>query len=113
MTAAGGSGPARRAAAANAHHRTAMRMIALATMTHMLRSRRFYQRVITIAVVLRALGQVSQENQASTMARLAAWDKRQVQRLERKAKRQGRAVKGTAQMVRSGAPRHLTAKNRT
>jgi hypothetical protein len=113
MTAAGGSGPARRAGAANANHRTAMRMIALATVTHVLRSRRFYQRVITIAVVLRALGQIGQENQASTMARLAAWDKRQVQRFERKAKRQGRAVKGTAQMVRSGAPRHLTAKNGT
>ena len=34
------------------------------------------------------------------MARLSAWNKRQVQRLERQA----RAVKGAGQMVRSGPP---------
>ena len=67
-------------------HRTAMRMIALATVAHMLRSRRFYARVITVVVAVRALGQIGKENQASTMARLEAWDKRQLQRLERKAK---------------------------
>jgi hypothetical protein len=109
-TAAGGGGSARQAQAASANHHRAMRMIALATVAHMLRSRRFYQRLITIAVVVRALGQVGQENQASTMARLAAWDKRQVARAERKAKAQGRAVKGSLQMVRSGAPRQLGAK---
>jgi hypothetical protein len=67
-----------------------MRMAALATVVHMRRSRRFYQRVITVAIALGALKPVGQENQASTMARLAAWDKRQIQRLGRKAKRQGR-----------------------
>lgn len=82
-TAADGSGPARRSRAASAGHRTAMCMVALATVAHMLRSRRFYQRVITVAVAVRALGQIGQENQASTMARLTAWDKRQVQRVER------------------------------
>jgi hypothetical protein len=91
-----------------------MRMVALATVAHMLRSRRFYQRVITVAIAVRALGQIGQEDQASTMARLAAWDKRQVQRVERKAKRQGRVIRGAGQMVRSGTPRHLaTKKNRT
>jgi hypothetical protein len=44
------------------------------------------------------------------MARLSAWDKRQVERLERKAKSQGRAVKGSVQMARSGAPRDLATK---
>jgi hypothetical protein len=87
-----------------------MRVIALATVGHMLRSRRFYQRLVTIAVVVRALGQIGQENQASTMARLAAWDKRQVERVERKAKAEGRAVKGSVQMARSGAARQLGAK---
>jgi hypothetical protein len=64
-----------------------MRMVALATVIHMLRSRRFYQRMITVAIAVGALRRIGQENQASTMARLTAWDKRQV---ERKAKRQGR-----------------------
>jgi hypothetical protein len=88
-----------------------MRLLALATVVHVLRSRRFYQRVITVAVALGALRQIGREDQASTMARLAAWDKRQVQRLERKAKRQGQVIKGAGQMMRSGAPRHLTTKN--
>jgi hypothetical protein len=68
----------------------------------MLRSRRFYERVIAFAVVVAALAGISRENRASTMARLTAWDKRQVQRLERKAKAHGRAIKGTRQMMRSG-----------
>jgi len=76
-------------------------MIALATVIHMLRSRRFYERVIAFVVVVAALARISQENRASTMARLAAWDKRQVQRFERKAKAHGRAVRGTGQMMRS------------
>jgi hypothetical protein len=97
-------------------------MVALATVAHMLRSRRFYQRAIIIVIALGALRGIGQENQASTMARLAAWDKRQVQRLERKAKRQvqrlerkakhqSRVIKGAGQMVRSGAPRHLTTRD--
>jgi hypothetical protein len=91
-----------------------MRLIALAAVVHMLRSRRFYERVITVAIALGALGRIGQENQASTRTRLAAWDKRQIQRLERKAKAQGRAVRGAGQMMRSAAPRHLAAKrNRT
>jgi hypothetical protein len=80
----------------SAGHRTAMRVIVLATVAHMLRSRRFYARLITVVVAVRALGQIGHENQASTMARLSSWDKRQVQRLESKAKRQVRAIKGSA-----------------
>jgi hypothetical protein len=92
-TAAGGSGPGRRAQSGNPGHRTAMRVIALATVAHMLRSRRFYARLITVVVAVRALGQIGHENQASTVARLSAWDKRQVQRIENKAKRQVRTIK--------------------
>ena len=95
----------------NAGHRTAMRMIVLATVAHMLRSRRFYARLITVVVAVRALGQIGHENEASTMARLTAWDKRQVQRLERKAQRQVRAIKGSAEMARSGGPRQLGTSN--
>jgi hypothetical protein len=86
-------------------------MVALATVVYMLRSRRFYQRVVTVAIALGALRRIGQENQASAMARLAAWDKRQVQRLERKARHQGRVIKGAGQMMRSGAPRHLATKD--
>ncbi len=93
-------------------HRAAMRVVALATVVHMLRSRRFYQRMITIAIAVGALRKIGQENQASTVARLSAWDKRQLQRLERKAKRQGPVIKGAGQMMRSGAPGHLAAKDR-
>jgi hypothetical protein len=103
----------RRPRAAGADHRAALRMVALASVVHMLRSRRFYQRMITVAIAVGALRRIGQENQASTVARLAAWDKRQVQRLERKAKRQGRVIKGAGQMMRSGAPRHLVTKDRT
>jgi hypothetical protein len=39
---------------ARADHRSTLRMIALATVVHMLRSRRFYARVITVVVALRA-----------------------------------------------------------
>ena len=52
----------------------------------MLRSRSFYERVVFAAIVLVALGKLGQENQARSLARLAAWNRRQVQRLERKAK---------------------------
>ena len=69
---------------------------------HVLRSRRFYEKVAVAVIVLGALRGIGQDNRASTMARLRAWDKRQLQRLERKAQRQGRAVKGSVRMARSG-----------
>jgi hypothetical protein len=66
--------------------RTAARLTSLALLGHMLRSRSFYERVAFAAIVLAALAKLGQENQARNIARLAAWNKRQVQRLERKAK---------------------------
>jgi hypothetical protein len=66
--------------------RTAARLTSLALLGHMLRSRSFYERVAFAAIVLAALAKLGQENQARNLARLAAWNKRQVQRLERKAK---------------------------
>jgi hypothetical protein len=66
--------------------RAGMRLTRLALLGHMLRSRGFYERVVFAAIVLVALGKLGQENQARNFARLAAWNKRQVQRLERKAK---------------------------
>lgn len=66
--------------------RTGMRLTSLALLGHMLRSRGFYERVVFAAIVLAALAKLGQENQTKNLARLAAWNKRQIQRLEHKAK---------------------------
>ena len=87
--------------------RMTTRLVWLAMIHHMLRSRRFYERVAVAVIALRALRQMGQENRASAMARLAAWNKREMQRLERKAQQQSRAVKGTRQMARSRPSKDL------
>ena len=87
--------------------RMATRLVWLAVVRHVLRSRLFYERVAVAVIALRALRQMGQENRASAMARLAAWNKRELQRLERKAKRQSRVVKGTGQMVHSRPSKDL------
>jgi hypothetical protein len=66
--------------------RAATRLTSLALLGHMLRSRSFYERVVFAAIVLVALAKLGQENQARSFARLAAWNKRQIERLEHKAK---------------------------
>ena len=66
--------------------RGAMRLTRLALLGHMLRSRGFYERVVFAGIVLVALAKLGQENQARNFERLAAWNKRQIERLERKAK---------------------------
>jgi hypothetical protein len=61
----------------------AARLTTLALLSHMLRSRSFYERVAFAAIVPAALAKLGQENQARSFARLAAWNKRQIERLER------------------------------
>lgn len=68
--------------------KAALRMVGLGVVGHMLRSRRFYERLIVGAIVLGALRGLGQESRASSFERLSAWNKRQVQLLERKAERQ-------------------------
>jgi hypothetical protein len=93
-------------------------LVGLGVVGHVLRSRRLYEKVAVAAIVLGALRGIGRDNRVSTMARLKAWDKREVQRLERKAEREvqrlegkaqrhGRAVKGSARMARSGPPKGL------
>jgi len=87
---AGGSGPASpapRAPASGVDQKIAVRLTQLAVLGHMLRSRRLYAGLATAGIVLAALRGLGQENTASTMARLAAWNKREIQRLERRTKR--------------------------
>ena len=82
-------------------------LVGLGLVGHMLRSRRFYETVAVAAIAVGSLRQIGQQNTASMTARLQAWNQREMQRLERKAQRQARAVKGAAQMARSGPRRGL------
>ena len=91
-----GSGRARRSRACGGDRHAAWRLVGLAILGQMLRSRRFYERVAFTAVVLAALRGLGQENRAATLARLAAWNKRQAQLLERKAGREVRRLERRA-----------------
>ena len=83
-----GNGPARRPQASAHDNHAALRLIGLAVLGHMLRSRRSYERMALAAIVLAAMSRLSRENRARTLARLAAWNKRQVRLLERQAERE-------------------------
>ena len=80
-------------------------LVGLGVIGHVLRSRRFYERVIVGAIVLGGLRGLGQENQASAFERLAAWNKRQVQLLERKAERQARGLERKARRLERKAKR--------
>ena len=86
-------------------------VVGLGLVGHILRSPRFYETVAVAAIAVGSLRQIGQQSRASMTARLQAWNQRQMQRLERKAQRQARAVKGSAQMARSGPPRGLAGKS--
>ena len=125
IVAEGSSSPPPRPGASGLHTKTAWGLVGLGLVGHMLRSPRFYETVAVTAIAVGSLRQIGQQNQASTTARLAAWNQREMQRLERKAKRevqrlerkaqrlerkaqrQARAVKGAAEMALSGPPRGL------
>jgi hypothetical protein len=85
--------------------KAALGLIGLGVVGHVLRSRRFHERVIVGAVVLGALRGLGQENRASAFERLAAWNNRQVQLLERKAERQARRVERKARRLKRKAER--------
>jgi hypothetical protein len=74
----------------------ALGLVVLGVVVHVLRSRRFYEKVAVAAIALRALRGIGQDNRASTMARLQAWNKRQVQLFERRAERQARRLERKA-----------------
>jgi hypothetical protein len=79
--------------------KAALGLVGLGVVGHVLRSRRFHERVIVGAIVLGALRRLGQENRASAFERLAAWNKRQVQLLERKAERQARRLERKARRL--------------
>ena len=85
--------------------KAALGLIGLGVVGHVLRSRRFHERVIVAAVMLGALRGLGQENRASTFERVAAWNKRQVARIERKAERQARHFERKARRLERKAKR--------
>ena len=107
IAAEGGTRPTPRPGASGLDTKMAWGLVGLGLAGHMLRSPRFYATMAVAAIAVRSLGQIGQQNRASMTARLSAWDQREMQRLQRKAQRQARAVKGAAQMARSGPPRGL------
>ena len=89
MAPAGSSGPARRPRTSSPDNKRALRLVGLGVVIDMLRSRRFYERVAVGAIVLAAVRNMGQEQRASTLfERLSAWNKRQIEILERKAEQQ-------------------------
>jgi hypothetical protein len=92
MTPAGSGGSARSPRTSSPDNQRAVRLVGLAVLIHMLRSRRFYERVAVGAIVLAALRGLGQENQAITLERLAAWNRRQARFLERTAARHARRL---------------------
>ncbi len=107
IVAEGSSSPAARPGASGLDTKMTWGLVGLGLVGHMLRSPRFYETLAVTAIAIGSLRQIGQQNRAGMTARLSAWDKRQMQRLERRAQRQARTVKGAAQMARSGPPRGL------
>jgi hypothetical protein len=86
--AAGSSRSAARPGDSGFDAQVALGLVGLGVIGHVLRSRRLYEKVAVAAIVLGALRGIGHDNRVSTMARLKAWDKREIQRLEGKAKRE-------------------------
>lgn len=86
LTRGAGSGPAPGSRNSRSDRGRALRVVGLGLILHMLRSRRSYERAVFVAVVAGALAGMSKENQAKSIERLAAWVKRQDERVERKVK---------------------------
>jgi hypothetical protein len=68
-------------------------------------SRRTWERVGVAVIALGSLRGMSQDSRASAMARLAAWNKREMQRLEHKAERLEHKAERQALAVKDAAER--------
>ena len=92
---------------ASGSRKAAWRLVGLALLVRILTSRGFYAALAVGAIAVVALGRIGKESGGSTLERVAAWDRRQVERARRKAERQARAVKGGGRMIRRRASRGL------
>ena|SRR5450755_1159541 len=77
---AGRGGPARPSPAADFQQRAIVLTIAAASMTRLLRNRRFQAHMITLAIGAAALGSLAREGQTRSLSRLATWYQQQTQR---------------------------------
>jgi hypothetical protein len=59
-------------------------LVTMAAAAHVLRSRRFYEGLATALIAYCALRELGRQNQATVLERLRAWNRREVQRLERR-----------------------------
>ena len=84
------SAPASRPRMVGSDQQVALRLVGLSMVGRVLRSRPLYERLLVAAIVAAVLARMGKENGLSTIARLAAWNTREVQRLEHRAKRHGR-----------------------
>ena len=100
IVAAGSSSPAPRPGASGLDTKMTWGLIGLGLVGHMLRSPRFYQTLAMTAIAVGSLRQIGQQNGANMTARLTAWNKREMQRVEHKAQRQAGAVKGAVEKAR-------------
>lgn len=82
------SGPARQSRTSGRDSKTTWRLVGLALLGHMLRSRRFYEKIAFTAIAMAALSGLSKENREKAFGRLVAWNKRQIQVFEQKAERE-------------------------
>jgi hypothetical protein len=87
IVAEGSSSPAPRPGARGPDTKMTWGLIGLGLVGHMLRSRRFYETLAVTVIAVGSLRQIGQQSGASMAARLAAWNKREMQRLEDKAHR--------------------------
>jgi hypothetical protein len=76
----------RQSDAASRNRRTIMLAVGLAAVTRLPRDRRFQRNVIVLVVGLAAAARLAQNGQTNSLARLAAWDRRQQVRLLRTVK---------------------------
>jgi len=102
-----GGRPTRQSRASGRGTGLALRLIGLALLGHILRSRRFYERMAVGAVVFAALRGINRESRASTFARVAAWNERQTQVIERQAERQAHRIERQAERAERQGKRFM------
>ena len=71
-----------RPASVSRGHRMIVRWVELDALVHLLRDRRFQERLVTGVIAVAALGHMAGQGRASLLTRLVAWDKRLARRLK-------------------------------